>query len=87
MIGFKEKFVNSQSYPQAQFVSKARRERMTEKQLYNLAEDWFRQQDWKPYPFQLNLVGLFKWKTRPAECPHREWQDLCTMVSYCFKLY
>ena len=32
---------------------------MTKQQLYNLAEDWFKQQDWKPHPFQLKTWSAF----------------------------
>ena len=32
---------------------------MTEKRLYNLAEEWFSQQDWKPHPFQMKTWSAF----------------------------
>ncbi|NHF60613.1 ligase-associated DNA damage response DEXH box helicase [Flavobacteriaceae bacterium TP-CH-4] len=32
---------------------------MTRDQLYNIAEDWFEQQDWKPFPFQKNTWKAF----------------------------
>lgn len=32
---------------------------MTRAQLYDIAEDWFRQQDWKPFPFQRKTWQAF----------------------------
>jgi ATP-dependent Lhr-like helicase len=32
---------------------------MTRQELYDIAESWFRQQDWKPFPFQKNTWRAF----------------------------
>ena len=61
---------------------------MNREQLYNIAENWFAQQHWKPFKFQKETWKAFlQGKDGLLNAPTGSGKNLCFVVSYCFKLH